>query len=292
MPTKPPAGQRLHAALAPGQVRFDEFAQALSERIPALKGAELVAEGRPGERVPPSRRAPSPMGRNFPHLSRRRLRLSRRPRRILPGEPLACRRPRRARHRQPQRRARLGPLRRRRPLRPRLTASFARVVAVESAPSATQALAANLKGTTGAAVRAEPSTFSAAAARAGPFNPPRSDRCGPAAHRPRPGDHRAARRDRRARAGLRLLRPATLARDLRALIASGYADRIHHPRRPLSPDLPSGDSGPVAPLLIGLTPIGSFPTFRRDANRIHHLRADHLDRVPQDASLHHLANLA
>jgi len=34
----------------PARVRFDEVAQALHERIPALAGAELVIEGRPGER--------------------------------------------------------------------------------------------------------------------------------------------------------------------------------------------------------------------------------------------------
>ena len=52
--------------------------------------------------------------------------------------------------------------------------------------------------------------------------------------------------------------PATLARDLRALIAAGYSHRIHHSRRPVSADLPSGDSGPDATSLIGWRAIDTF----------------------------------
>ena len=48
--------------------------------------------------------------------------------------------------------------------------------------------------------------------------------------------------------------PATLARDLRALIGLWIQIQIHYARRFVSPDLSSGDSGRFAPLLIGLTP--------------------------------------
>ena len=80
----------------------------------------------------------------------------------------------------------------------------------------------------------------------------RSDRRRPAAHRPGRGDLRAARRDRRARPGLRLLRPRHAGPRPARARRFRLPNPIHHPRRPLSPDLSSGNSGPFAPRLIGL----------------------------------------
>jgi 23S rRNA (uracil1939-C5)-methyltransferase len=106
----------------------------------------------------------------------------------------------------------------------RLTANFARVVAVEAAPSATEALAANLNSTTGTAIRAETLDFlrrhrqPALAAQTRPdlvvVDPPRTGL----------GPEVTAFLAQVAAPELVYVScdPATLTRDLRALISSGY----------------------------------------------------------------------
>ncbi len=101
----------------------------------------------------------------------------------------------------------------------RLTQSFARVVAVEFSPSATQALAANLKETAGAPVRASTLDFlrrnrSQTRPDLIVLDPPRTglgaETCALLAEISAPALVCVS------------CDPATLARDLRALIASGY----------------------------------------------------------------------
>jgi 23S rRNA (uracil1939-C5)-methyltransferase len=106
----------------------------------------------------------------------------------------------------------------------RLTTSFARVVAIESAPSATQALAANLKHTTGIPVRATTLDFLRRSVKAERpdlivpdliiVDPPRTGL----------GPEVCALLAEIAAPTLVYVScdPATLARDLRALTGSGY----------------------------------------------------------------------
>lgn len=101
----------------------------------------------------------------------------------------------------------------------KLTASFAQVVAVESAPPAVDALAANLAGTSGTAVRAATLDFlRTAAEQEHPdlvvVDPPRTGL----------GAEITALLGRLAAPALVYVScdPATLARDLKALLASGY----------------------------------------------------------------------
>jgi 23S rRNA (uracil1939-C5)-methyltransferase len=106
-----------------------------------------------------------------------------------------------------------------------LTQSFARVVAVEYSPSATQALAANLKGTSSTPVRAstldflrrnrKPEQPDAARPDLIVLDPPRTGL----------GEETCALLAEIAAPAVVCVScdPATLARDLRALIASGYA---------------------------------------------------------------------
>jgi 23S rRNA (uracil1939-C5)-methyltransferase len=102
----------------------------------------------------------------------------------------------------------------------RLTASFAGVVAVESAPPAVDALEANLAGTTGTAVRANTLDF----LRSAPSNP-RPDLI--VVDPPRTGLGAEITTLLAAFAAPALVYvscdPATLARDLRALTQAGYA---------------------------------------------------------------------
>ena len=103
-----------------------------------------------------------------------------------------------------------------------LTPAFTRVVAVESAPSATQALAANLKGTRGVPIRATTLDFLrrplAPAARPDPvvivLDPPRTGL----------GPEITALLVQLAAPAVVYVScdPATLARDLHALLAGGY----------------------------------------------------------------------
>ena len=103
-----------------------------------------------------------------------------------------------------------------------LTQSFARVVAVEYSPSATQALAANLKGTTGIPVRASTLDFLRRNRKSDEshpdlivLDPPRTGL----------GEETCELLAEIAAPAVTCVScdPATLARDLRALIASGYA---------------------------------------------------------------------
>jgi 23S rRNA (uracil1939-C5)-methyltransferase len=202
------------------KIRFDEFALALRAKIPALQGAELAVEGRVAKRGPVQ--PPRTIARwGATSLTYRAAGFDYRVdhgaffqvnrwlvdalvERVTGGHQgkLAW-----------DLFAGVGLFAR------QLTANFARVVAVESAPSATQALAANLKGTTGAAIRSGTLEF---------------------LHR----DHKGERPDLIVvdppRTGLgpeitALLAglaapnmvyvscdPATLTRDLRALTATGY----------------------------------------------------------------------
>ena len=101
----------------------------------------------------------------------------------------------------------------------RLAAGFGDVVAVESAPASTRTLAANLEGTSGRSVAAEVAMFlKSKAARPSPdlivLDPPRTGLGGEVT-------------SLLAKVGARSIvyvscDPATLARDLRALIAQGY----------------------------------------------------------------------
>jgi 23S rRNA (uracil1939-C5)-methyltransferase len=102
----------------------------------------------------------------------------------------------------------------------KLTASFARVVAVESAPPATVALAENLRGTSGSAVRASTLDFLRRNSKAERpdlivVDPPRTGL----------GTEITALLAEIAAPRLVYVScdPATLARDLRALVATGYA---------------------------------------------------------------------
>ena len=198
------------------KVRFDEFAQALAEQVPALVGAELVLEGRASEQP----RTVAPWGAlsliyraaGFDYRVDRgaffqvnRWLIDAFVERVTAGRhgALAW-----------DLYAGVGLFAR------RLTTSFARVVAVESAPSSTQALAANLKHTTGIPVRATTLDF----LRRKPqgqrpdlivMDPPRTglgpEVCALLAEISAPALVYVS------------CDPATLARDLRALTGSGYS---------------------------------------------------------------------
>jgi 23S rRNA (uracil1939-C5)-methyltransferase len=141
------------------KVRFDDLARSLAERIPALKGAELVAAGRPGKQGPTQPRTLAQWGADsftyraagfdyrvdhgaFFQVNRWLVdalvdRVTANHHGALAWDLFAG----------------VGLFAR------RLTASFDRVVAVESAPAATAALAQNLSGATGIAMRAETLAF-------------------------------------------------------------------------------------------------------------------------------------
>ena len=204
-----------------GKVRFDQFAQALSERIGELKGAELVAEGRPGERPHTVAQwgAPSLTYRaaNFDFrvdhgafFQINRFLVDALVERVTAshtGE-LAW-----------DLFAGVGLFAR------SLTASFARVVAVESAPSATQALAANLKGTSGTAVRSATLDFLRSRKQGRRSDPDAPSLIVVDPPRTGLGPEITALLAQIAAPTLVYVScdPATLARDLRALIGSGYA---------------------------------------------------------------------
>jgi 23S rRNA (uracil1939-C5)-methyltransferase len=199
----------------PPKLHFDELAQALHERIPALVGAELVVEGRPGQQ----QRTVAQWGATalayraagfdyrvdhgaFFQVNRwlvdalveqvtanhsGKLAWD-----LFAGVGLFAR---------------------------QLTANFSRVVAVESAPSATAALAHNLSGTTGAAIKAETLAFLRRSRASEHPNlivvdPPRTGL----------GAETCALLGQIAAPAVAYVScdPATLARDLLTLIASGY----------------------------------------------------------------------
>jgi 23S rRNA (uracil1939-C5)-methyltransferase len=198
------------------KIRFEELAQALHERIPSLRGAELAVEGRAGRQP----RTVAQWGATFltyraagfdyrvdhgAFFQVNRWLVDALAERVTGGHSglLAW-----------DLFAGVGLFAR------RLTQSFERVVAVESAPSAMQALAANLKGTTGAPVRATTLDFLYSNRKTEHpdlivLDPPRTglgaETCALIAEIAAPAVVYAS------------CDPATLARDLRALIASGYA---------------------------------------------------------------------
>ncbi len=201
--------------------RFDDFARTLAERIPALKGVELVAEGRSGARN--SAQSPRTVAQwGEPSLAYRAAGFEYRVdhgaffqvnrwlvdalvERVTAGQNgrLAW-----------DLFAGVGLFSR------KLTAGFDSVVAVESAPEAMAALKENLRGTTGSAVRASTLDF---LRRAGTAEQPDLIVVDP----PRTGLGAGITTLLADIAAPQLVYvscdPATLARDLRALIASGYA---------------------------------------------------------------------
>jgi 23S rRNA (uracil1939-C5)-methyltransferase len=202
------------------KVRFNEFAQALSERIPALAGAELVLEGRPGKQGSAQPRTVAHWGASslayhaagFDYrvdhgafFQVNRWLVDSLVERVTSGHggALAW-----------DLFAGVGLFAR------RLTASFTRVVAVESAPASTQALAANLKGTHGIPVRATTLDFLRGNSKSSRpdfvvIDPPRTGL----------GAETTALLAQVAAPALVYVScdPATLARDLHALLDSGYA---------------------------------------------------------------------
>jgi 23S rRNA (uracil1939-C5)-methyltransferase len=195
--------------------RFDNFAQMLANRIPALKGAEIVAEGRAGE--PPHTVAQwgatslTYRAAGFDYrvdhgafFQVNRWLVDALVERVTAGQSgtLAW-----------DLFAGVGLFAR------KLTENFARVVAVESAPSATDALAENLRGTAGSAVKADTLGFLRRN-----HNGERPDLI--VADPPRTGlgpEVTALLADIAAPALVCVsCDPATLARDLRTLLASGY----------------------------------------------------------------------
>ncbi|MGA3069655.1 MAG: 23S rRNA (uracil(1939)-C(5))-methyltransferase RlmD [Terracidiphilus sp.] len=211
------------AQLSPAKMGadFDDFAQAVSVRIPALKGAELVAEGRAGDRV--HARSPHAVAQwGAASLTYRAAGFDYRVdhgaffqvNRFLVDGLVDLVAANRKGELAWDLFAGVGLFAR------RLTASFARVVTVESEPAATQALSANLKGTTGTAVRSTTLDF-LRGTRKGQrpdlivVDPPRAGL----------GPEITALLAEIAAPVLVYVScdPATLARDLRALILSGYA---------------------------------------------------------------------
>ncbi len=203
------------------KIRFDEFAQVLHERIPALHGAELAIEGRAGEQP----RTVAQWGATsltyhaagFDYrvdqgafFQVNRWLVDALVERVAAGHSgsLAW-----------DLFAGVGLFAR------RLTRSFERVVAVESAPSAMQALAANLKGTTGAPVRT--ATLDFLRRNRKPEHPDGSRPDLIVLDPPRTGlgaETCALLAEIAAPAVVYVsCDPATLARDLRALIGSGYS---------------------------------------------------------------------
>ena len=209
----------------PARQRFDELAQAWHERIPALIGAELVTEGRPGQqpRTLAQWGAASLAYRaaGFDYrvdhgafFQVNRWLVDSLVERVVADHQGAL---------AWDLFAGVGLFAR------QLTTNFARVVAVESAPSATAALAANLKGSSGIPVKSDTMDFLRANATHRPtdvvsgstvpdlivVDPPRTGL----------GAETCALLGQIAAPALVYVScdPATLARDLRVLIASGYA---------------------------------------------------------------------
>ena len=205
----------------PAKLRFDEVALALKQRIPALTGAELVVEGSSG------RQGPAQPPRTLAHwgVTSLRYRSAGFDYRVDHGaffqvnrwlvDALVDRVT--ANHTGTlawDLFAGVGLFAR------RLTASFERVVAVESAPASTAALEENLRGSVGAAVPAETLAFLRHHNRSSRpdfivVDPPRTGL----------GAETTAQLGEIAAPQLAYVSsdPATLARDLRSLIDSGYA---------------------------------------------------------------------
>jgi 23S rRNA (uracil1939-C5)-methyltransferase len=200
---------------SPAKLRFDQLAQAFHERIPALTGAELVVEGRADQQPQTIARwgaaSLSYRAAGFDYrvdhgafFQVNRWLVDALVERVVAGHKgrLAW-----------DLFAGVGLFAR------QLAARFDRVVAVESAPSATAALEQNLRGTGGTAVKTETLSF-LRRSRSGEIpdlivvDPPRTglgaETCSLLAEIAAPAVACVS------------CDPATLARDLRALIGSGY----------------------------------------------------------------------
>lgn len=201
---------------SPAKIRLDDFAESMKGRIPVLRGAELVAEGYAGQ--PPrtiSQWGEASLAYRVDGFDYRvdhgaffqvnRWLVDALVERVTGGQSGAL---------AWDLFAGVGLFAR------RLTVSFARVVAVESAPQSTTALAQNLSGTTGTGVKAEALGFLSNQKKA-----PRPDLI--VVDPPRTGLDAETTSLLAGIAGLSLVYvscdPATLARDLRALIGSGYS---------------------------------------------------------------------
>jgi 23S rRNA (uracil1939-C5)-methyltransferase len=204
---------------SPAKIRFDDLAQAMYERIPALTGAELVADGRTGEQS----RTIAQWG--AASLTYRAAGFDYRVdhgaffqvNRWLVDALVECIV---ADHKSKlawDLFAGVGLFAR------QLTARFDRVVAVESAPAATEALEANLSGTTGEAVTAETLAFLRRSRKAASSGSTRPDLIVLDPPRTGLGAETCALLAEIAAPAVACVScdPATLARDLRALIASG-----------------------------------------------------------------------
>jgi 23S rRNA (uracil1939-C5)-methyltransferase len=213
-------GGTAQSSSAQTKARFGDFAQAISQQIPALKGAELVAEGQAAQ-------LPRTLAQwGAPFLTYRAAGFDYR---VDHGAFFQVNRflvdalveGVTASHKGSvawDLYAGVGLFAR------RLTANFARVVAVESAPSATQALAANLQGTTGTAACAGTLDFLRRSRQPGHAAPTLPDLIVVDPPRTGLGPEITTLLGEAAAPTLVYVScdPATLARDLRALIASGY----------------------------------------------------------------------
>jgi 23S rRNA (uracil1939-C5)-methyltransferase len=203
------------------RIRLDEFAQAWRERIPALQGVELVLEGHAGQ--PP--RTVAQWGATFlayraagfdyrvdhgAFFQVNRWLIDALVERVTAGHSgsLAW-----------DLFAGVGLFAR------RLTTNFARVVAVESAPSAVKALEENLRGTAAAAVRSATLDFLRRSRKSAHPDFTRPDLVVVDPPRTGLGPEITALLGEVAASALVYVScdPATLARDLRALLATGYA---------------------------------------------------------------------
>jgi 23S rRNA (uracil1939-C5)-methyltransferase len=210
-----------HSSPAAARSSLDEFAQPLAERTPALKGAELVAEGRPGElpRTIAQWGADSlayrAAGFDYRVDHGAFFQVNRFLVDALVERVAACHHGELAWDLF----AGVGLFAR------RLTAGFARVVAVESASASAQALAANLKGTTGSAVRSTTLDFLRSMRKSRRPGPPRPGLIVVDPPRTGLGPEITALLAEVAAPALVYVScdPATLARDLPALTVSGYA---------------------------------------------------------------------
>jgi 23S rRNA (uracil1939-C5)-methyltransferase len=205
---------------SPGKIRFDQLSLALQEKIPALSGAELIFEGRAGK--PPRALAEwgatslayRAAGSDYrvdhgAFFQVNRWLVDALVERVTAGHKgkLAW-----------DLFAGVGLFAR------QLAARFERVVAVESAPSATAALKANLSGTGGAAVTAETLAFLRGIRKPSSARSTRPDLIVVDPPRTGLGAETCAQLIELAAPAVACVScdPATLARDLGALIASGY----------------------------------------------------------------------
>jgi 23S rRNA (uracil1939-C5)-methyltransferase len=203
-------------AASPARGRFEEFARALAERIPALAGAEFAVESREGE---PARTVAQWGAKSI------RYRAAGFEYRVDHGAFFQVNRwlvdalidrvtANQAGAAAWDLFAGVGLFAR------RLTSNFERVLAVESAPAATAALAHNLSGTAGTAVKSDTLAFLRRNRRS-----PRPDLIVADPPRTGLGAEVCALLGEIAAPAMVYVScdPATLARDLRALIAAGYA---------------------------------------------------------------------